>query len=156
MTQQPLNPQDEGGPVTGPTRRLSEDEIQGASQQPDTNWSDVGQDWKVVGEEFKKLGTRISAAIRGGWKSDQEHDLNNLQDQLRAMVDQVESAVRSARQEAQSPETRAQTQRVVEAARGAQSRLVEEVRDTVAAGLRTLNTQLRELADRIETGRKQS
>jgi hypothetical protein len=70
------------------------------------------------------------------------------------MADQVEAAVRSARQEAQAPETKAQTQRVVAAAKEAQATLIDEVRDTVAAGLRTLNAQLRELADRIEAGRK--
>ena len=70
------------------------------------------------------------------------------------MADQVEAAVRAARQEAQNPETKAQTRRVVEAAKGAQANLVDEVRDTVAAALRTLNAQLHDLAERIETGRK--
>ena len=126
----------------------------GATQPGEPGWSEVSQDWREVGDEFKKLGTRLSTAIRAGWKSEQEQQLNSLGDQLRAMADQVEAAVRSARQEARSPETRAQTQRVVEAAKGAQATLVDEVRDTVAAGLRALNAQLRELADRIERGRK--
>ncbi len=119
-----------------------------------TGWTEVSQDWREVGDEFRKLGARLSTAIRSGWKSEQEQELRGLQDQLRAMTDQVESAIRAARQEAASPETKAQTQRVVEAAREAQASLVEEVRDTVAAGLRTLNAQLRDLADRIEAGRK--
>jgi len=155
MTEDPFNPQRENEPATGMTKRLSGQDAPGGDQQADASWSEIGQDWRVVGDEFKKLGMRLSTAIRSGWKSEQEHDLNNLQDQLRAMADQVEAAVRSARQEAQSPETKAQTQRVVEAARGAQTRLVDEVRDTVAAGLHTLNAQLRELAERLETGRKQ-
>ena len=125
-----------------------------ATQPGEPGWAEVSQDWREVGEEFKKLGTRLSTAIQAGWKSEQEQQLNSLGDQLRAMADQVEAAVRSARQEARSPETRAQTQRVVEAAKGAQATLVDEVRETVAAGLRALNAQLRELADRIEKGRK--
>ena len=124
-------------------------------QTADGGWREVGQDWREVGEEFKKLGVRLSSAIRTGLKSDQEQQqLNGLGDQLRAMADQVESAVKSARQEVQTPETREQTRRVVEAAKGAQATLVDEVRDTVAAALRTLNTQLRELAERLESGRK--
>ena len=150
MSEDPFNTQGE----TGVTKRLDEQNTPGASQPGDAGWNEIGQDWKAVGDEFKKLGTRLSTAVRAGWKAEQEHDLNNLQAQLRAMADQVEAAVRSARQAAQSPETKAQTQRVVEAARGAQARLVDEVRDTLAAGLRTLNAQLRELAERIESGRK--
>ncbi len=123
-------------------------------QAADGGWREVGQDWREVGDEFKKLGVRLSSAIRTGLKSDQEQQLNGLGDQLRAMADQVEAAVRSARQEVQTPETREQARRVAEAAKGAQATLVDEVRDTVAAALRTLNTQLRELAERIETGRK--
>ncbi len=125
-----------------------------ASEPATTRWNEVGEDWREVGEEFKKLGVRLSSAIRSGWKSDQDQQLNGLGDQLRVMADQVEAAVRAARQEAQNPETKAQTRRVVEAAKGAQATLVDEVRDTVAAALRTLNAQLRELAERIETGRK--
>jgi hypothetical protein len=66
----------------------------------------------------------------------------------------VESAVKTARQEAASPEVKAQTQRAVAAAKEAQATLVDEIRDTVAAGLRTLNGQLKELAEKLETGRK--
>ena len=150
----PLNPQNQANPPSTegmPTVRL---ESGSTGQSGDAGWTEVSQDWREVGEEFKKLGARLSTAIRSSWKSDQEQQLNSLRDQLRAMADQVESAVRSARQEALSPETKAQTQRVVAAAREAQSTLVDEVRDTVAAGLRTLNAQLRELADRLEKGRK--
>jgi len=121
----------------------------------DAGRSELTEDWREVGDEFKKLGTRLASAIRTGWKSEQaQQQLSNLGDQLRAMADQVENAVRSARQEVQAPETKAQVARAVEAAKGAQATLVEEVRDTVAKGLRALNTQLQELADRLETGRK--
>ncbi len=150
----PLNPQDQTTPPSTeglPTVRLTN---QATAQPGDTGWTELSQDWREVGEEFKKLGARLSTAIRAGWQSEQESQINGLRDQLRAMADQVESAVRSARQEAQAPETKAQTQRVVAAAKEAQATLIDEVRDTVAAGLRTLNAQLRELADRIEAGRK--
>ena len=150
----PLNSQDQTNiPSTEgmPTVRLT---TSGTEQPGDAGWTEVSQDWREVGEEFKKLGTRLSTAIRAGWKSEQEQQLHGLQDQLRAMADQVEGAIRSARQAAQSPETKAQTQRVVAAAKEAQATLVDEVRDTVAAGLRALNAQLRELADRLESGRK--
>ncbi len=150
----PRSSEDEAGnlPSEGtPTIRLTNV----SPSQPATNgWNEVGEDWREVGEEFKKLGVRLSGAIRSGWKSEQEPQLNGLGDQLRSMADQVEAAVRSARQEAQNPETRAQTQRVVEAAKAAQGTLVDEVRDTVAAGLRRLNAQLRDLAERLETDRK--
>ena len=127
-----------------------------APQQPSgSGWTEVGEDWREVGEEFKKLGTRLSSAIRASWRSEQDQQqLKGLGDQLRAMADQVEAAARAARQEAQHPETKAQTQRVVAAAKEAQTTLVEEVRHTVAATLRTLNAQLHELAERIENGRK--
>jgi hypothetical protein len=152
----PLQPQADTPSATGPTVKLTN--IEGGSSGPGqagpARWSEVSKDWLEVGDEFKKLGARLSTAIRGSWKVGQEQELNGLQDQLRAMADQVEAAVRAARQEALSPETRAQTQRVVEAAKDAQATLFDEVRDTVAAGLRALNAQLRELAERIETGRK--
>jgi hypothetical protein len=125
-----------------------------APQPSASGWTEVGEDWREVGEEFKKLGTRLSSAIRAGWKSDQDQQLNGLGDQLRAMADQVEAAARAARHEAQNPETKAQTRRVVEAAKEAQVTLVDEVRHTVADTLRTLNAQLRDLAERIENGRK--
>ena len=151
----PLQPQPDTPSATGPTVKLTNIDTGAAPGQPGpANWSEVGQDLREVGDEFKKLGGRLSAAIRGSWKIGQEQELTGLQDQLRAMADQVEAAVRAARQEALSPETRAQTQRVVEAAKDAQATLFDEVRDTVAAGLRALNAQLRELAERIETGRK--
>jgi hypothetical protein len=134
------------------TRRL--DDANTAGQGNQNNWQTVGEDWQTVGEEFKKLGLRLGAAIRSGWQSGQEQQIGTLQEQLRAMVDNVESAVRAARDEATSPETKAQTQRVVEATKEAQSSLVDEARDLVIAGLRTLNTQLRELADRLESGKK--
>jgi hypothetical protein len=134
-----------------PTVRLSN---QNVSQPAGSGWSEVTEDWREVGEEFKKLGVRLGGAIRTGWRRENDQQLSGLGDQLRAMADQVETAVRAARQEAQAPETKAQTQRVVAAARGAGTTLVDEVRDTVAAGLRTLNSQLRELAERIESGRK--
>ena len=155
MTQDPFTPQDETGPATGVTRRLDEVDVTNIPQQGRSGWEEVGQDWKEVGEEFKKLGVRLSAAIRNGWKSsEQEQQLTGLQAQLRAMADQVEAAVQSVKAEAQRPETKAQTQRTLEAAREAQTTLFEEVRDTVAAGLRTINAQLQELAQRIEAGRK--
>ena len=103
---------------------------------------------------LKKLGLRLGGAIQSGWKSGNEQELSTLQDQLRSMVDNVESAVRAARQEALSPETKAQTQRVVEVTKEAQASLVDEVRDLVVSGLRTLNTQLRELAERLDSSKK--
>lgn len=122
----------------------------------DGRWGDVAEDWREVGDEFKKLGVRLASAIRAGWRSDQaqQQQLSNLGDQLRAMADQVEASIRSARQEAQAPETKAQVGRVVEAAKGAQATLVDELRDTIARSLRTLNAQLRDLAERIEPPRK--
>ena len=149
-----FQPQDEGSSEGIVTRRLDPSEAPTTPQSAQGGWADVGQDWKAVGEEFKKLGARLSTAIRSGWQSEQEGQLTGLQDQLRAMADQVEAAVRSAKQEALSPEVKAQTARVVERAKEAQTTLVEEVRDTVAAGLRALNAQLRELAERLESGRK--
>ena len=133
------------------TQRLPEE---AASQAEHGGWGEVSQDWREVGEEFMKLGSRLSTAIRSGWKTEEVQQLHGLSGQLRAMADQVEAAVRAARQEATAPETKAQTQRVVAAAKEAQASLVDEVRDAVAAGLRTLNAQLRDLAERIETGRK--
>ena len=133
------------------TQRLPEE---GATQAGQGRWGEVSQDWREVGEEFVKLGSRLSSAIRSGWKTEEVQQLHGLSSQLRAMADQVEAAVRAARQEATNPETKAQTQRVVAAAKEAQTTLFEEVRVTVAAGLRALNAQLRELADRIESGRK--
>ena len=125
-----------------------------APQPSAGGWTEVGEDWREVGEEFMKLGSRLSTAIRSGWKTEEVQQLHGLSGQLRAMADQVEAAVRAARQEATAPETKAQTQRVVAAAKEAQTTLFEEVRVTLAAGLRALNAQLRELADRIESGRK--
>ena len=127
---------------------------QNVPQPPQSGWTEVTEDWREVGEEFKKLGVSLGSAIRTGWKRENDQQLTGLGDQLRAMADQVEAAVRTARQEAQAPETKVQTQRVVAAAREAGTTLVDEVRDTVATGLRRLNGQLRELAERIETGRK--
>jgi hypothetical protein len=148
-------PQDESQPTSSegaPTVRLTNVE---PSQAEESRWSEIGQDWREVGEEFKKLGVRLGSAIRAGAKPDQEQQISGLGDQLRAMADQVEAAVRAARQEAQSPETRAQTQRVVAAAKGAQATLVDDVRDAVSVALRALNAQLKELADRLESGRKE-
>lgn len=154
MTEQ-LIPQDDTGPATGVTKRLSEVDVTNIPQVGRSGWDEVGQDWKEVGEEFKKLGVRLSAAILQGWKStEQEQQLTGLQAQLRAMADQVEAAVQAVKAEAQKPEVKEQTQRTLEAAREAQATLFEEVRDTVANGLRALNAQLRDLAERIETGRK--
>ena len=157
MTRELFTPQDDNEPATGITRRLSEVEVTNIPQPGRSGWEEVGQDWKEVGEEFKKLGVRLSAAILEGWKSastEQEQQLTGLQAQLRAMADQVEAAVQSVKAEAQKPEVKEQTQRTLEAAREAQVTLFDEVRDTVASGLRTLNAQLRDLAERIEANRK--
>jgi hypothetical protein len=140
------------------TRRLDPDQVKNIGSQSQSqnqnNWQQVGEDWQTVGEEFKKLGLRLGDAIRTGWNAGQEQQIGTLQDQLRTMVDNVESAVRSARQEAASPETKAQTQRVVEATKEAQESLVDEARDLVINGLRVLNAQLRDLADRLEQSKK--
>jgi hypothetical protein len=157
MTEDQVTPQDDTGPATGVTKRLSEVDVTNIPQAGRSGWEEVGEDWKEVGEEFKKLGVRLSAAILQGWKSssssEQEQQLTGLQAQLRAMADQVEAAVQAVKEEAQKPEVKEQTQRTLEAAREAQSTLFEEVRQTVANGLRTLNAQLRELAERIEASR---
>ncbi len=148
-------PEEETNTAGMVTRRLDPDELKNTTGQANQkNWQAVGEDWQTVGEEFKKLGMRLGDAIRSGWQSGQEQEIGTLQDQLRSMVDNVESAVRSARQEAASPETKAQTQRVVEATKEAQAGLVGEARDLVINGLRVINTQLRELADRLEQGKK--
>lgn len=149
-------PEEETNSAGMVTRRLDPAENGGTSgQSSQNNWQNVGEDWQTVGEEFKKLGVRLGAAIRNGWQSGQEQQIGTLQDQLRSMVDNVESAVRAAREEAASPETKAQAQRVVEVTKGAQASLVDEARDLVINGLRVINTQLRELADRLESGKKQ-
>jgi small-conductance mechanosensitive channel len=155
MTQDPNIPQDDTGPATGVTKRLSEVDVTNIPQAGRSGWEEVGQDWKEVGEELKQLGVRLSTAIRSGWKSsEQEHQLTGLQAQLRAMADQVEAAVQSVREEAKKPEIKAQTQRTLEAAKEAQATLFDEVRDTLAKGLHALNAQLRELAEKIEASRK--
>jgi len=149
-----LPPHDDTTPATGQTVRLH-NETPGSSQSSSSNpWEQIGKDWREVGEEFLQLGTRLSNAIRQGWTKGQEQQLSSLGDQLRSMTEQVEGAIRSAQQEATSPETKARAQRAVAAAKEAQESLVDEVRDTVAAGLRTLNTQLHDLADKIEKGGK--
>ncbi len=127
------------------------------SQPQQGGWGEVAQDWKEVGDEFKQLGSRLGSAIRASFQSgntQQQQQLTGLSDQLRAMADQVEAAIRNARQEAQAPETRAQVSRVVEKAKDARETLVDEVRDTVATALRALNAQLQEFADRLESRRK--
>src|SRR4051794_18586790 len=155
MTEQnPLPTPEPEEAATGVTVRLTNESNTGAAQTPANGWTEVSQDWQQVGEEFKKLGLRLSGAIRDSWKTtSQDPSFDNLGAQLRAMAEQVETAVKTARQEAASPEVKAQIQRAVAAAKEAQASLVDEIRDAVAAGLRTLNTQLKDLAERLETGR---
>lgn len=153
MTDNTHQPQDEKTPATGQTVRLPQPDTTNQAADPN-GWNQLGEDWREVGEEFKQLGTRLGNAIRQGWTSTEAQQFNSLGDQLRSMTEQVEGAIRAAQQEAASPETKAQAQRAVAAAKEAQTSLVDEVRDTVAAALRTLNIQLHDLADKIEQGRK--
>ena len=117
---------------------------------PNTN-SGPGQDASSeLIKELREMGQQLEAAFRAAIESDRAKQLQkDIVGGVRELSGQVQSAVKSLQKDPRVQQVEERGRKAVEQAR--ESKVVQDIQETIISGLTQLNTQLRKVVDRIET-----
>jgi hypothetical protein len=102
----------------------------------------------TIADELNRLGRQLSEAARLAWESEDRKRLQSeITEGLRRFSDQVEGAMEQAQKSDTTRQFTEQAQKVMNNVRD--TRIVDEVRDGLLAGLVSLNRELSRLNDRL-------
>ncbi|WP_423222889.1 hypothetical protein [Candidatus Amarolinea aalborgensis] len=100
--------------------------------------------------ELNQMGQKLGAAMQAAWESPKRKELSDeVQEGLLEFGKQVDAAIKSARESKLGEEVRETAEKVVEEVR--QSKVLDEIRDGMLAGLKQINAQLDKLMTRVTT-----
>ena len=114
------------------------------NQQPDQN-----KDTSDLLDELREMGQQLETAFRTAIQSDRAKQLQqDIVGGVRELSSQVQSAVKSLQSDPRVQQAEQRGRQAVEQAR--ESKVVQDIQETIVSGLAQLNTQLRKVVDRIE------
>ena len=114
------------------------------NQQPDSN-----KDTSDLLDELREMGQQLETAFRTAIQSDRAKQLQqDIVGGVRELSSQVQSAVKSLQSDPRVQQAEQRGRQAVEQAR--ESKVVQDIQETIVSGLAQLNTQLRKVVDRIE------
>lgn len=116
---------------------------------PNTN-SGPGQDASSeLIKELREMGQQLETAFRTAIESDRAKQLQqDIVGGVRELAQQVQSAVKSLQDNPRVQQAEERGRQALEQARD--SKVVQEVQETIVSGLGQLNSQLRKVVERIE------
>ena len=108
----------------------------------------------LVGE-LREMGQQLEAAFRAAIESDRAKQLQrDLASGVHELSEQVKTAVKSLQSDPRVQQAEERGKQVVSQAR--QSKVAQDLQETIVSGIAQLNQQLRKLVERIESESGQS
>jgi hypothetical protein len=118
-------------------------------EQPEPSGSSTA--WQEVGHEFETLGASLAAAFRRARDSSENRErVSDLQNGLRAMIDEVRRAVDDTASSPEGSRVRSEAARAAASVRSAAEATVQEVRPALLAALRQVNQELNRVNQRLD------
>lgn len=106
--------------------------------------------WRQVGQQFQVLGGSLAEAFRTAWKSlGNRREVEDMQAGLKAMVDQVDEALKEASASPEAEKLRQEAEKAAESIRVAGEQTWQEARPQVLSALSYLNTELGKMIDHL-------
>jgi heparin binding hemagglutinin HbhA len=120
------------------------------NQNPNTN-PQPGQDHDTTDlmKELREMGQQLEAAFRTAIESERAKQLQqDIAGGVRELTHQVQSAVKSVQTDPRFQQAEERGKQAFEQAR--ESKIVNDVQETIVNGLAALNVQLRKVVERID------
>ena len=100
-------------------------------------------------KELREMGQQLESAFRAAIESDRAKQLQkDIIGGVRELSGQVQSAVKSLQTDPRVQQAEERGRQAIENAR--ESKVVQDIQETIVTGLTQLNNQLRKVVDRIE------
>lgn len=116
----------------------------------ENNTPNAGQDANSdLAKELREMGKQLEAAFRAAVESDRAKQLQqDIAGGVRELSNQVQSAVKSLQSDTRFQQAEERGRQAISQAR--ESKVLQDIQETIVNGLAQLNTQLRKVVDRIE------
>jgi hypothetical protein len=120
------------------------------NMNPNTNpQSGQDKDSSDLMAELREMGHQLETAFRTAVESDRAKQLQqDIVGGVRELAGQVQSAVKSMQDNPRVQQAEQRGRQAVEQAR--ESKVVQDIQETIVSGLAQLNAQLRKVVDRLE------
>jgi heparin binding hemagglutinin HbhA len=121
---------------------MSEDQNPNTNPQSDKDTTDLVK-------ELREMGQQLEAAFRAAIESDRAKQLQkDIAGGVRELTSQIQSAVKSVQTDPRFQKAEERGKQAFEQAR--ESKVVNDIQETIVSGLTQLNTQLRKVVERID------
>ena len=122
----------------------------GENQKPNTNpQSGPDKDSTDLMNELREMGQQLEAAFRAAIESDRAKQLQkDLAGGVRELTSQLKTAVKTVQTDPRVQQAEERGRQAVQQAR--ESKVVQDIQETVISGLAQLNDQLRKVVERIQ------
>jgi hypothetical protein len=115
---------------------------------PNTN-QQPGQDKDDLLHELREMGQQLETAFRAAIQSERAKQLQkDLAGGVREITEQLKTAVKTVQEDTRFQQAEERGRKAVEQAR--ESKVVQDIQETVVSGLAHLNEQLRKVVERIQ------
>jgi len=120
------------------------------NMNPNTNpQSGQDKDSSDLMKELREMGQQLETAFRTAIESDRAKQLQqDIVGGVRELAGQLQSAVKSLQDNPRVQQAEQRGRQAVEQAR--ESKVVQDIQETIVSGLAQLNAQLRKVVDRME------
>jgi hypothetical protein len=120
------------------------------NQKPNTNpQSGPDKDSTDLMNELREMGQQLEAAFRAAIESDRAKQLQkDLAGGVRELTSQLKTAVKTVQTDPRVQQAEERGRQAVQQAR--ESKVVQDIQETVISGLAQLNDQLRKVVERIQ------
>jgi hypothetical protein len=120
------------------------------NQKPNTNpQSGQDKDSADLMNELREMGQQLEAAFRAAIESDRAKQLQkDLAGGVRELTSQLKTAVKTVQTDPRVQQAEERGRQAVQQAR--ESKVVQDIQETVISGLAQLNDQLRKVVERIQ------
>jgi len=109
------------------------------------------ESWREVGEQFKTMGESLANAFRTAWESEETRQhLESMRSGLKAMVDQVDEAIKEASTSPEGEKVRQEMEKAAESARAASEKALDEARPHILSAVRQINDELQRWVRHME------
>jgi hypothetical protein len=104
-----------------------------------------------VGQQFRALGKSLAAAVRATLENEEtRRHMQELQSGLKAMINEVDQAVRDVAASPEGQRVRAKVGRATQSARTAGHQAFQEAQPHLVMALRQVTAELQKLISRLE------
>jgi hypothetical protein len=121
---------------------MSENQNPNTNRQPDHDSDDLMK-------ELREMGQQLEAAFRAAIESERAKQLQkDIAGGVRELTAQIQSAVKSVQTDPRIQKAEERGKQALEQAR--ESKVVNDIQETIVSGLAALNVQLRKVVERID------